>query len=877
MSKGRNAFVIFGRVIDPTDKSGLAGLTVEALDKDLIIDDRLGTTKTNKDGSFEIVYDKSDFQELFFDAKPDIYIQLRAPSGEIVFTSEERVRHQAAQVEEFTAELPRHVLEHLPVEHSRRYFKQLITINPNYFGTLTESATKKVADAVVSQSGSTKYEALRCAGLMPDDDLLEAVLEVKLPYGFKSGLCGDGSKEYVAFYLDYDDGTGFVSAGPPAEVTVHDLMAVDGDHLFYAVRRAFTPKEILGCDQPQIVRLRAILSWENIPTGPSFTPVWGNVIETWIQIRPKAPLLLPVFPDINIPMIEMIEPVPEALEIPIPVPDPEPVFSAAGNFEDLKKQVEITVASLEEEKASGEVEEQRFEFVKLIGDNPNYFGALSESKEPEVIQADLAKLPQMAVAYLTDKYQLDVGKLTPIFPQNPKTKFEELTCVGLYPDDDLLEATFTVKRPNGYQGNLCSFGSWEYVTFYIDWGTSGWQYVDTARLRVHNIPSTDKKPLSYAVRVTIPNAEDKLKLCTQENVVRVRAILSWNHDPSPYGPGFNPSWGNVLDRSVQIRPQSGSAAKAYIEIVNDVHQGEIAQSGADTGYAWDPADTIPPLDHNRPFGGIIAVWGKTNVSGAAYYRFRYSSDGGTTWNTITDPRYARNPAVFPPVVKRVPVGDGWFSRAQYQTDVDNYTLSPLIHWRSYGLNGEHILRLELANAFLVPLPGKSSEITVHLDNTGIDFFDFGGTPANLPMSGVAVKDSSGNFKKCESFEGAASIHVLGNFRDDHFRHFDVTVFGGNIPTTGTSVGSGSFRSPVAGVFDDQGILAAANGGAGKEIAQFDLCSVPQTPERVKCAYAVRLRVWDRAIVGSVSGYEFNTHSRGKTGVVTFDWDPAGQC
>lgn len=877
MQRKRNAFVIFGRIIDPVDKRGLTGLTVEALDKDLIFDDRLGASKTDEDGRFEIIYDKSDFQELFFDAKPDIYIQVRAPSDEIVYTSEERVRHEAAQVEEFTAELPRHTLEHLPVEHSRRHFKKLIAINPNYFGTLAESATKNVAEAVVSQSGSTKYEQLRCVGLMPDDDLLEAVIEVKLPYGFKSGLCGDGSKEYVAFYLDYDDGAGFVSVGAPAEVTVHDLMAVDDDHLFYAVRRAFTPKNIKNCNTPQVVRVRAILSWEDIPTGPSFTPVWGNVEEAWVQIRPKAKFLTAVIPEIMTPMIEMIEPLPEEIEFPIPVPDPDPVFTAAGKFEDIKKQVEVTIASLEEEKASNEVEEQRFEFIKLISDNPNYFGSLSKSKEPDVIHADLAKLPQMAVAYLTDKFQFDVGKLTPVFPENPKTKFEELTCVGLYPEDDLLEATFEVKRPNGYQGNLCSFGSWQYVTFYVDWGLGGWQYVDTTRLRVHNIPGTDQKPISYAVRAKIANIEDKLKLCTHENIVRVRAILSWNHDPSPYGPGYSPSWGNVLDRSVQIRPKNGAASKAYIEIVNEVHRGEIAQSGSDTGYAWDTTDTTPPLDHNRPFGGIIAAWGKINVPGTAYYRFRYSSDGGTTWNTITDPRWARDPMVFPPAVKRVPIGDGWFSRSQYNTDFGNYLLSPLVHWRSYGLNGEHILRLELADAAMVPIPGQASEITLHLDNTGIDFFSFGGTPANLPMSGVAVKDSVGNFKKCESFEGAATIHVYGNFRDDHFRRFDVTVFGGNIPTTGTSVGSGTFRSPVAGVFDDEGILSAANNGAGREIASFDLCSVPQSPQKVKCAYAVRLRVWDRAIVGSVSGYAFNTHTHGKTGVVTFDWDPAGQC
>jgi hypothetical protein len=77
-------------------------------------------------------------------------------------------------------------------------------------------------------------------GLYPEDNLLEAVIEVKLPYGYKGSLCIAGSKEYVAFYIDYNDGAGFVSVGAAVEVNVHDLSFVDGGHLFYAVRKPFT-------------------------------------------------------------------------------------------------------------------------------------------------------------------------------------------------------------------------------------------------------------------------------------------------------------------------------------------------------------------------------------------------------------------------------------------------------------------------------------------------------------------------------------------------------------------------------------------------------------------------------------------------------------
>ncbi len=89
--------------------------------------------------------------------------------------------------------------------------------------------------------------------------------------------------------------------------------------------------------------------------------------------------------------------------------------------------------------------------------------------------------------------------------------------------------------------------------------------------------------------------------------------------------------------------------------------------------------------------------------------------------------------------------------------------------------------------------------------------------------------------------------------------------------------TGSFRTPVSGVYDDTGIIGAGNGAAGRQIASFDLCSIPQSPLKVKCAYVVTLRVWDRAVVGYVSGYAFNTTVHGRTAHVTFNWDPAGQC
>lgn len=875
MQDKTDGFIIFGRVFDPEDRQGLAGLTVEALDKDLLLDDRLGSITTDEEGRFTIRYDRADFQELFLEAKPDIYLQVKNARGDIIYTSIDKIRHDAAAVEEFSIAISRQKAEETLIEHTRQNFKQLISINPNYFGTAPKPAvTGNLAfNAVASLSQNTKYEELRCVGLNPVEDLLEAIIEVKLPYGFSNSLCGAGSKEYVAFFIDYGDGAGWVSAGAPTQVNVHDLASVNRHHLFYAVRRAFVPKQILGCSQPQILKVRAILSWETIPTGSSFIPVWGNIKDVWVQIRPRRRPILVNPIAIDLPAkLDMISPLPTP--IPIPLPDPQPQFTLSGDLASLQETIELTTHEIELEKRSGQVESQRLEFASLIERNPNYFGSISTATDPQNFSEDIAKLSPQAVQYLTSKYTINPEILQAIFPQNPKTKYEELTCLGLYPEEDLLEATISIKLPYGFNGNLCTLGSWEYVAFYIDWGT-GWEYVDTARLQVHNI-DTAERVLSYAVKAQLKNVEERLKLCQNENVVKVRAILSWNYDPTLYGPYYSPAWGNALERYVQIRPKSGTSAFCSLEIVNDVHIDEITQSGVNRGLAYDPLDTIPPLTYNRPFGGIIAAWGNVTIPGATYYRFRVSADNGVTWSSVLDARTARNPIFWFPVIQRNPDTQGWFSIADYNTDKANYSLTPLVNWASYGKNGAYVLRLELADATKTPISGQVADVAIQLDNTDIDFYTFRNTPVSLPASGVVVKDAVGNFKKCDSFTGTNPIKVYGNFRDDYFRVFTVSVAGGNISGEYT-VSSGDFHTPIAGVFNAQGIIGAADNGDGQEIASFNLCTVPQTPIKVKCAYVVILRVWDRSIVGYLSGYEFNTTTHGRTGYVTFDWDPAGAC
>jgi hypothetical protein len=103
--KQEACFRIFGTVRRKGSPVGVPGLQVQAVDKDLFFDDRLGTATTDTDGRFEIRYEAADFMD-FFEFRPDIYLTITDTDGAELFTTEDQVRYEADDTEGFLIELP---------------------------------------------------------------------------------------------------------------------------------------------------------------------------------------------------------------------------------------------------------------------------------------------------------------------------------------------------------------------------------------------------------------------------------------------------------------------------------------------------------------------------------------------------------------------------------------------------------------------------------------------------------------------------------------------------------------------------------------------------------------------------------------------------
>lgn len=682
------------------------------------------------------------------------------------------------------------------IERSRKDLVRLIAENPNYFGNFADSGFK----AVEAMVGNTKYEEITCVGFDPRRDRLEATVALKLPFGYGGDLCERGTTEYVRFYLDYRDGNGWVDMGVAA-FRAHDIP--DGKDcagaptmpLSFVVSHPIDP-ERKPCNRPQLPLVRAILSWRLMPppNQPDWPPIWGNVVDHRIQIRPSGGG--PIF-DLNQSIIELIGSQPtvklppeleaiEGLPIELPIPPAPPLAKLAKTYAEAELAVEPHRFG--------------FESLKALTTGPGLDPALvaEVGQAWQEIDVDLA------------------GALGALEKTKGNVSYEELECLGLDPNKEQLVATFRIKRPTGFLGNLCQPGSKEYVSFWADWDDQceGWTPLGTVEVSVHDIASIPRRGLCYAAFLPVDLREIR-RPCGRPKIGRVRAVLSWNVPAA--GPDAPVHWGNRLDAHVlippgepddpqNVRPLFHRIGGIRAETLDPVSGLTTVTSFFDNGFAADGAG------RPCPFAARVVLTGPPFIG--ERYRIQVRrlelADGtpvSDPWQTVsntfwieplTGPRYPKTP---------VP-GSEYFI---YETFAQNPDL--VLGW--WQTSGDDLWEVKL------DLQGHAGAAIhrVRLKNGGVEQAEIH----------IALGGDCGKFTVGQPLSG----HFVA--RDPYLN--------------GYSLGTSPFGAPAGQLVPSSGTVQTPAAGS-----PWDL----DTTGMQSCGYVVNLQVSDRAIVNSVP----NRHHRG---------------
>lgn len=636
---------------------------------------------------------------------------------------------------------------HVP-EDERWNYKNLLLANPNYFGNVQNSSFEPVK--VIASN--TSYEVLSCIGLNPTGSWLEATVQINRPYGYGGYLCGDGSNEFVRFYIDY--GSGWEDLGV-ASFNAHDLPNLSDcagkpdKPLCYVVTLDIDQKRE-QCNKPVLPKVRAILSWNSEPpaSDPTWIPVWGNVLDRHVQIAPLPELaLIPGLLDhLKLPVDEKVWEVFPPMPFP-PGPDPLPIQMLVEKYMS---------------KSKAAVEPSRFGLKDL---HPLLAGPFNL----EAMQTKAAEWK---------KLKLDLNKtLVELASTSGNVEYEELHCLGLDYNREWLEAGFMVKKPSGFSGDLCENGSIEYIAFWADWDdTCNWSYLGTAEVKVHDIASIPTDGLHYAAVLPVDLNQIR-RDCSHPKIGRIRAVLSWSSPPSTTDPNQLPYWGNRLDTHVQIKPGDVYHPQAMISIIGGIGVADIntSTSGLTKGPALFAMNGLPADAYSRecPFGGRVVLNAPPNPGDK--YCIEVREYGSLAVTRVVSKVYVTN--MYGISSWHAPDADGYFD---YLPMNDNI-LNKVAHWDTTGdkMWEVRLKRFDAAKNFLDETPWYR----VQLDNSGPD--------ASIEIGGGACKTYSvgtgfaGTFVARDPYFGTYSLYVTGGSGSGHMP----TIVP---PTTGTT------QTPVGG-------------------------------------------------------------------------------
>ncbi len=634
-------------------------------------------------------------------------------------------RQRAAATKKVAA--PPHLKERLN-------FKALLLENPNFFGTAPEQGAAKL-----TLKNDTAYEQLTCIGYNPALGQLEATVQIKLPTGYGGDLCQAGSAEHVRFFADLGSGwedlgaTGFIAHDIP---NANDCAGHATKPLSYVVSLPWRPPGRF-CAQPLLANVRAILSWENLPTpgDPNFEPIWGNHLDRHVQIAPRRfPFLSDVLDHLSTSgeaTLSLPDDLAHLADVELQPPGPPPVLT-----------LEQLVAANVKLPAAERVPPHRLVFEAVqAATAPGAFGTG----------------PLGAFAGQLEAVDLDLSSIAGIIQKTSgDVTYEQLNCVGLDGSREVLGASFTIKRPTGYSGTLCQHGSTEYVAFWADWDdTCKWTYVGTAQVQVHDIAGIPADGLHYAAFMPAPQIDAHRQTCAEPRLSRIRAVLSWSTPPSTVDPDAIPHWGNRLDVHVQLPP--GEPTKPLDPNIRNI--GGIAVEDIDYGaggtgmtrtggtpvhFAHFTTSIVDPLQRACPFGGQVIVEGRYWLG----YKYRVSvrrpsqPPSAAIWLT-RDFWVERSTSGYSHQV----VGpDGFFTYLDPAQHMD-FTLAL---WDTVG-DDQWLVRLEIRDLADVTV-GTSPDYLIQLDNTA-------------PFVDIEITSPGGD---CADFAQGTTVQGLFVATDLHF-------------------------------------------------------------------------------------------------------------
>jgi hypothetical protein len=600
----------------------------------------------------------------------------------------------------------------------RASFRGLLLSNPNHFGNLVESPFKPVLPI----ASNTRYEELACVGYQPQQQQLEGVVYIYQPSGYGTDVCGPGTPEYVRFYLSFDHGASWEDQGMTS-FQAHDIPqgTEGGKRLEYAVSLPIKPRRRF-CFGELLVRVRAILSWNNAPPAnqPNWTPIWGNRRDVTVQLEPHR-LIFP--PDLF--EIAKLKLPPQLLEIL----DPNAPLATT-----VKAHSTAELANLYKTKG---VPVHRFAYKQLAG-----FVAGTSSITPENIAKEL---PGVTI-------DANIGDI--LFPQGDgDVSYEELRCIGLDPNrPDTLVGVIQIKRPAGYLGGPCRQGSTEYVTFWADFDGNGSfeSCLGTAQVQVHDFENLPADGVYYAVRLPV-DLEERRRPCRQgAPVIKIRAILSWDVPAPCSNSNYRPTWGNREETLIAVGPMAGTPS-GKIAILGGIPVTMIhPATGLTTPSAVFATNNIPPDGQGRPcpFGARVSVQGAPIVGFT--YLVEVSPDGAIWTPVLTDLVVTDQNGVTSTVSANAATNR--FNYLPFNQNINGL----LAEWNSTG-DARWFVRLSVFNGAGV-LQGTDTHV-IQLDN-------------NDPEAAIEITTGVGN---CGKF--GAGTQLVGTFvaRDPYLSGYSLFV------------------------------------------------------------------------------------------------------